>query len=183
MNELVEFVTLVSGGGIAAVAFARRRRVVRAPKLPSSYAMHRLIRKLPARHRREAQRIVAIAREHDKRHVAHRVDAFTARETLRSYLPETVHAYLAVPIALRTQPRNGQPSPDEECAHQLYMLRAGLEKLRDGDAEIAAQRMRENKTFLHDRFGTPPPPIGTRRPLPPFLELLNDKLAAFLRGA
>jgi hypothetical protein len=61
-------------------------------------------------------------------------------------------------------------------------LRTGLERMRDADADIAMQRMHENKTFLHDRFGEPPP-TEPPRTLPPILELLNEKLTAFIRGA
>jgi hypothetical protein len=181
---LFEIVALAGGAasilGGSAVVIARRSGVPHAPKLPSSFAMLKLVNQLPSRHRREARAIVAIAREHDKRHVGWRIDSYTARETLRSYLPETIVAYLAVPGTLRGQTRNGLRSPDDELAYQLYALRTGLERLRDADAEVAVQRMNENKTFLHDRFGEPPP--IEHRPLPPILELLNEKLTAFIRG-
>ena len=184
MLPLFEIVVLTSGAagllGGAAVVVAHRAGLPRAPKVPSTFATLKLVNRLPARHRREARAIVAIAREHDKRHVGHRIDVFTARETLRSYLPETINAYLAVPGALSGHPRNGLRSPDEELAHQLFALRTGLERMRDADADVAVQRMTENKTFLHERFGVPPP--VEHRPLPPILELLNEKLAAFIRG-
>ena len=183
MFPLFEIVALAGGavgvlGGSAVVA-ARRSRVVRAPKLPSSFATFKLVNQLPNRHRREARAIVAIAREHDKRHIGG-INAFTARETLRSYLPETIVAYLAVPGTLRGRARNGLRSPDDELAHQLFALRTGLERMRDSDADAAVQRMNENKTFLHDRFGEPPP--LEHRPILPILELLNEKLTAFFRG-
>jgi hypothetical protein len=186
MVEVIEIAIWASSTAVVAagsgVAIARRNNRIRAAKLPSNYQTWKLVNRLPMRHRIEAHRIVAIAREHDKRHVLHRLDAFTARETLRSYLPETIYAYLAVPESLRSRARNGHPSPDDECAHQLYMLRVGLEKVRDADGDVAMARMRENKTFLHDRFGTPPPPQAGRQ-LPPILAMLNDKLTAFLKGA
>jgi hypothetical protein len=181
---LFEIVALAGGvagvlGG-SAVVVARRGRVLRAPKLPSSFAMLKLVNQLPSSHRREARAIVTIAREHDRRHTGGGINAFTARETLRSYLPETIVAYLGVPSTLRGRARNGLRSPDDELAHQLFALRTGLERMRDADADAAVQRMNENKTFLHDRFGEPPP--LEHRPIPPILELLNEKLTAFIRG-
>ena len=184
MLPLLEIVALAGGAasvlGGSAVVIARRSRAPHAPKLPSSFAMLKLINQLPNRHRREARAIVEIAREHDKRHLGGRIDSYTARETLRSYLPETIVAYLAVPGTLRGQTRHGLRSPDDELAHQFYALRTGLERMRDADADLAVQRMNENKTFLHDRFGEPPP--LEHRPIPPILELLNEKLVAFIRG-
>jgi len=62
----------------------------------------------------------------------------------------------------------------------LHALRAGLEALRDSVADAAVQRMQQNKTFLHDRFGPPPP--RERPALSPALAKLNDLLTTFLRG-
>ncbi len=186
MLPIIEIVVLATGAagaiGGTGIAVARRKRLPRAPKLPSTFVMNQLVAQLPARHRREARAIVAIARDHDKRHLRRRLDAFTARETLRSYLPETINAYLSVPAALRGRARNGLRSPDDELAHQLLALRTGLERMRDADADIAEQRMHENRAFLHDRFGEPPPAEAPRT-LPPLLELINEKLTAFIRGA
>lgn len=159
----------------------RRRRIAPSPRLPSRRSTLAVVAKLPHRHRREAKAIVALARDSDKRHSTSRLDAYTARETLRSYLPETIDAYLAVPKDLRGRSRNGRPSPDQELTRQLATLRVGLERLRDGDAELAATRMAENRTFLHERFGTPPRDEPTAPPT--LLERLSDMVDEFLRGA
>ncbi len=158
----------------------RRRRVVPSPRLPSRRSMLAIIAKLPHRHRREAKAIVMLARDSDRRHSASRLDAYTARETLRSYLPETIGAYLAVPKDLRGRSRNGRPSPDQELARQLLTLRAGLERLRDGDAELAATRMAENRTFLHERFGSVPNDDAPKAPT--FLERVYELIDDFMLG-
>ncbi len=164
-----------------ALAVRHRRRVPAIPRLPSRRSVRALIANLPQRHRREAKAIVALARDHEKRQSPSRLDAYTAREALRSYLPETIEAYLAVPKDVRRRPRNGEPSADRELARQLLTLRSGLERLRDGDADLAATRMAENRTFLHERFGSPP---GDERPAPPTLvERLSDMVDDLLRGA
>jgi len=169
-------VPLAVGTAIA----VRRRAVAPAPPLPSRRAMGALVARLPHRHRREAKGIVALARDHEKRHSPSRLDAFTAREALRSYLPETINAYLGVPKDLRGRSRGGRPSPDQELARQLLTLRSGLERLRDGDADIAATRMAENQSFLHERFGTP----AAHEPImpPTIVERLGNLIDDFLRG-
>lgn len=169
-------VPLAVGTAIA----VRRRGVAPAPRLPSRRAMGALIGQLPHRHRREAKLIVALARDHEKRNSSSQLDAFTAREALRSYLPDTIDAYLAVPKDLRRRARNGRLSPDEELTRQLRTLRLGLERLRDGDADIADTRMAENRTFLHERFGTPPAD-GPLTP-PTVLERVSGLIDDFLRG-
>lgn len=179
---IVEAIVAVSAVPLAvgtAIA-VRRRGVAASPRLPSRRSVRALIAKLPHRHRREAKAIVALARDHEKRHSPSRLDAFTAREALRSYLPETIDAYLAVPTALRGRSRNGRPSPDQELTRQLLTLRSGLERLRDGDADIASSRMAENRTFLHERFGT----AGTDEPITPptIFERVSGLVDDFLRG-
>lgn len=184
MLEIIEFLAWAGGTAVvtvgSAVVLVRRVPAARRDRAPSSFAMARLIGTLPVRHRREARRIVAIAREHDGANLVGQLDGFTARETLRRYLPETIAAYLCVPVELRGRRRGGLPSPDEELADQLHALRAGLEALRDSVADAAVQRMQQNKTFLHDRFGPPPP--RERPALSPALAKLNDLLTTFLRG-
>jgi hypothetical protein len=137
---------------------------------------------LRRRHRREVRAIVALAREHDARHAKGSVQAFTARETLRSYLPETLAAYLAVPKALRRVRRARGLSPDEELSRQLRTLRHGLEQVQQSDAEAAASRMAENGAFLHERFGVPPPPAPpSRSALAGELGQIADTFGAYLR--
>ncbi|MBC5800493.1 MAG: hypothetical protein GIX03_15065 [Candidatus Eremiobacteraeota bacterium] len=172
-------VPLVVGTAVA----VRRRRVAPAPvpRLPSRRAMGALIATLPHRHRREAKVIVELARDHEKRHSPSRLDAFTAREALRAYLPDTINAYLAVPKDLRRRPRNGAPSADQELARQLATLRSGLERLRDGDADAAAARMAENRTFLRERFGTAT--HDEPAPQPTIFERLTSFVEEFVRGA
>ncbi len=155
----------------------RRRSVELAPRPPSRRATRALISKLPHRHRREAKAIVALARDHERRGSASRLDAFTTREALRSYLPETIEAYLVVPKDLRGRVRNGAPSADRELSRQLQTLRAGLERLRDGDADAAAARMAENRTFLNERFGAL---ADDNTPQPTIVERINDFIADVL---
>lgn len=185
MVEVFELLALAGGAAAVAVgstaALASRRTPVKR-KLPSTFSLMRQIGKLPPALRREARQIVALAQAHDERKSGGHLDSYTARETLRAYLPDTIAAYLLVPAEVRSRPHNGHPAADVELAHQLYALRVGLEKMRDADADAASQRMQQNKTFLHDRFGAPPP-FPSQRPLPPILEVLTEKLATFLRGA
>ncbi len=154
---IVEVITALSAVPLAlGTAAALRARGAKAPSAaPPRRSIRSLIRELPRRHRREAKTIVALARDRDKRHGPSRLDAFTARETLRSYLPDTIEPYLTVPAALRRLSRNGGPSPDQELARQLATLRSALERLRDDDADVAAERMAQNRNFLNERFGAP----------------------------
>ncbi len=169
-------VPLALGTAIA----VRRRGVAAAAPVPSRRAMGALVGQLPHRHRREAKLIVELAHDHEKRNSSSRLDAFTAREALRSYLPDTISAYLAVPKDVRRRSRNGQLSPDEELARQLRTLRAGLERLRDGDADVAATRMAENRTFLYERFGKPPGDAPLTSPT--ISERVRGLIDEFLRG-
>jgi hypothetical protein len=123
---------------------------------PASPSLGSWVAQLRRRHRREARAIVALAREQDTRHAAGSLEAFTARETLRSYLPETLAAYLAVPPAQRRVRCGGNLSPDEELSRQLRTLRHGLERAERSDADAAAARMAANGAFLRERFGRPP---------------------------
>jgi hypothetical protein len=107
------------------------------------------------RHRRAARAIIELAHECLARHPDASFEAFTARETLRSYLPETLAAYLVVPPALRRVRRGARPSADDELSRQLRTLFTGLERIREADAEIGATRMAANGAFLNERFAVP----------------------------
>lgn len=134
--------------GWGALSVFRRR--------PAAPSLGSWIGQLRRKHRREARAIVALAREQDTRHAAGSLEAFTARETLRSYLPETLAAYLAVPPGQRRVRHGGSLSPDEELTRQLRTLRRGLELAERSDADAAAARMAANGAFLRERFGHPP---------------------------
>jgi hypothetical protein len=123
---------------------------------PASPSLGSWVAQLRRRHRREARTIIALAREQDSRHAAGALEAFTARETLRSYLPETLAAYLAVPPAQRRVRSGGNLSPDDELSRQLRTLRHGLERMERSDADAAAARMAANGAFLRERFGHSP---------------------------
>jgi hypothetical protein len=112
------------------------------------------IRLIRRRHRRAARAIAELARECVERHPEGSFEAFTARETLWVYLPETLTAYLAVPPAMRRVRSAERPSADDELSRQLKTLYAGLERIREADAESGAQRMAVNAAFLNERFGS-----------------------------
>jgi hypothetical protein len=122
---------------------------------PRIVPVARLIPRVRRRHRRVARAIVDLARECLERHNDGSFEAFTAREALQCYLPETLAAYLAVPKALRHVDRGGRPNADDDLSRQLQILRSGLECLREADAELGAARMTSNGAFLNERFGLP----------------------------
>jgi hypothetical protein len=141
----------------------------------------RSIRYVRRRHRRVVRAIVELAHECLERHPDGSFEAFTAREALRAYLPETLAAYLAVPPSLRRVRAVGRRSADEELSCQLRTLHSGLERIREADAEIGAARMAANGAFLGERFASPDPPRSAdRRSL--FVELV-DVLESALRRA
>ena len=137
---------------ITSIALRHRGPAVRPSALPP---FSRTIRALRLRHRRVARAIVALAHEGLERHPDGSFEAFTARETLRGYLPETLAAYLAVPPALRRLERAGRPSADDELSRQLRTLQRGLERIREADAALGAQQMAANGAFLAERFAAP----------------------------
>jgi hypothetical protein len=151
----------------------------RRSALPQSVPLGRSIRELRRRHRRAVRAIVKLANECLERHPDGSFEAFTARETLRSYLPETLAAYLAVPRALRRVRRASRPSADDELVRQLWTLHSGLERLREADAEIGATRMATNGAFLNERFAapdSPPPPPEHRSVISEFVDVLQNTL-------
>jgi hypothetical protein len=92
------------------------------------------------------------------RHPAGTFEAFTAAETLRTYLPQTIEAYLAVPAGYRRERRAGQPSADDELRTQLTTLASGLMRIMDADAAAGFSRLSANGAFLNERFGSAPAP-------------------------
>ncbi len=164
--------------GCIGLGLAARRRSAKPRRPPPQ--LPRLTAQLPYRHRREAGSIAGIAREQLQRHPPGSHAAFTAREALQTYLPDTIGAYLAVPPALRRSRQPGQRSPDDELNAQFRTLRSGLERLREEDAAAGAARMAQNGAFLHDRFGPPDPAPLHVYALATFRELV-DVVAAYLR--
>jgi hypothetical protein len=139
----------------AAIALRKCSGRTRRVRLPPTLPIARSLRGLRRRHRRLGRAIVELACECLERHPDGSFEAFTAREALRSYLPETLAAYLAVPPALRGVPRHGRPSADDELSRQLRTVLGGLERIREADADAAATRMAANAAFLTDRFSSP----------------------------
>jgi hypothetical protein len=170
---VVEGLLAVGGVGLALAVPRRSARVRPAGGPPLKARIGQLRFKL----RREVREVVELAREQTARHGEGSVESFTAREMLRSYLPETLAAYLAVPRALRRVRRANGRTPDDDLRAQLRTLRRGLEQLREADAEVGAARMAENGAFLHERFGPPPPPPAER----PTSTLLEIAEALFTR--
>jgi hypothetical protein len=146
-----------AAAGCIAVGIAIRYRKQTIPRSvsPPILPIARSIRGLRRRHRRAVRAIIELAHECLARHPDGSFEAFTARETLRSYLPETLAAYLAVPPALRRVRRGARPCADDELSRQLRTLSAGLERIREADAEIGATRMVANGAFLDERFAAP----------------------------
>lgn len=163
MDALTVDVAAAAACIVVAIAALRRKPRVRRSVPPPTLAIARLIRELRRRHRRVARAIVELAYECLERHPASSFEAFTARETLRSYLPETLAAYLAVPRVLRRVRRAAGPSADDELSRQLRTLHNGLERIREADAEIGATRMTANGAFLDERFTSPDSPRTSRR--------------------
>jgi hypothetical protein len=163
----MDALTLDAAGAATCIALAitarYRKRRIRRPAAGSALAITRSIRGLRRRHRRVARAIVDLANECGERHADGSLEAFTARETLRCYLPETIAAYLAVPRALRRDRRAAGPSADDELTRQLQTLYSGLERIEESDAEIGATRMRANGAFLNERFASPRSPQSSRR--------------------
>ncbi len=152
----------VAATGALCLGIAARRRRAR-PARAVAPPLNSLIRRLPHRHRRRARLIVAIAREHLAAHPNSSVEGFTAREALRTYLPDTIGAYLAVPPTRRTTRSAGARSADDDLNLQLRTLQSGVERLRIADADIGVSRMAANGAFLNERFGPPGPlPIGAQ---------------------
>ncbi len=169
----------VAATGCVWIALLMFRRAPAAPPGPNLKALTAGLRR---RHRREVRAILELAREHDRRHPTGSIEGFTAREALRSYLPDTLGAYLAVPAALRRVRRDGRPSPDEELSRQLAILHSGLARLQEADADAAAGRMAENGAFLHERFGAPPPlQPGNVHPAAAAAAEIANLLGAYLR--
>ena len=170
---IVESLAVTACAGLAVAARRRRAPIVKRVALPP---LSRLVADLPGRHRREARAIVELAREHVRRHPDGSADAFTAREALRTYLPDTITAYLHVPRGLRRTPRAGGPSPDDELRRQFATLRHGLERLRDADADAGASHMSVNGAFLNERFGPAPERLGPSSPVREFTDMIGDYL-------
>jgi hypothetical protein len=170
---MIDALTLDATGAAACVAVAiamrYRKRRTRRSAAPTTLVIARSIRELRRRHRRVARAIVELATECWERHADGSFEAFTARETLRSYLPETIAAYLAVPRALRRGRRAAGASADDELSRQLQILYSGLERIRESDAAIGATRMIANGAFLNERFSSPDVLPSSRR-----RSILND---------
>jgi hypothetical protein len=155
----------VAATGCAALAIAARRRSApprRAREAPIP-SVRRAIRELPHRHRRAARAVADLANLCLSRHPAGSYEAFTATETLRAYLPETIAAYLAVPAGYRRERRAGRPSADDELRQQLRTLAAGLARIMEADAAAGISRLATNGAFLNERFG-PAPAVRGRSP-------------------
>ncbi len=136
----------VAATGCAALAIAARRRSApprRAREAPIP-SVRRAIRELPHRHRRAARAVADLANLCLSRHPAGSYEAFTATETLRAYLPETIAAYLAVPAGYRRERRAGRPSADDELRQQLRTLAAGLARIMEADAAAGISRLATN---------------------------------------
>lgn len=156
MDALTLDAAAAAAGCIAVgIAMRYRKPAIRRPPPPPVLPLARSIRYVRRRHRRVAREIVELAYECLERHPDGSFEAFTARETLRSYLPETLAAYLAVPRALRRIRRAGRSSSDDELSSQLRTLYRGLERIREADAEVGASRMTANGAFLGERFPSP----------------------------
>jgi hypothetical protein len=87
---------------------------------------------------------------------AHSHELFTVRETVLSYLPETLANYVALPPAFRA----GHVLKDGKTARQLLGDQLGLldDKLREVVASVAAsdaQALLANGQFLEARFRQP----------------------------
>jgi hypothetical protein len=143
-----------AAAGCVAVGIAMRygRAASRRSAPVRTAPIARSIRRLRRRHRRAVRAIVELAQDCLERHPDGSFEAFTAREALRSYLPETLTGYLAVPPALRRVARAGHLSADDELSRQLRTLCSGLERIREADAESGAARMAANGAFLGERF-------------------------------
>jgi hypothetical protein len=165
--------------GCAGLAVSLRTRAAAAPRSEAP-SVSRSMRRLRRRHRRKVREIVALAHECLARHPRNSDEAFTARETLGRYLPDTLTAYLVVPTALRRTRRAGRPSPDHELEYQLRTLCAGLERLREAQAEIGAAHMAANGAFLDERFG-PATRTGLRSDLSSAFDEVADVLGAAFR--
>jgi hypothetical protein len=164
MDAFVLDAAATAGGMAILFALAYRKPRQRSPGAPPRIAtMVRAMRNLRRRHRRAARAIIELAQECLERHPDNSFEAFTAREALQSYLPETLAAYLAVPKALRRVQRAGGPSPDDMLGRQLAMLYAGLERIREADAEAGSARMAVNGAFLDERFASPNRPAAPSR--------------------
>jgi hypothetical protein len=151
---------------------------IRRSAPPTILPLARSIREVRRRHRRAARAIVELAHECLERHPGGSFEAFTAREALRSYLPQTLAAYLAVPRALRRVRRPGRPSADDELSRQLRTLHRGLERIREADAEIGASQMTANGAFLGERFAAPDSsrPSDRRPLLSEFVDVVESAL-------
>jgi len=162
----------------AALRYGKPTLGIRRSALPQSVPLARSMRELRRRHRRVVRSIVKLAHECLERQPNGSFEDFTARETLRSYLPETLAAYLAVPRALRRVRRAGRPSADDELKRQLWTLQSGLERLREAHAEIGATRMETNGAFLNERFASPdlPPPSDRRSLVSELVDVLQTTL-------
>jgi hypothetical protein len=156
----MDALTLDVAAAAACTAFGmamltRKRTSVRAPS-PPRVPIGRFMRHLRRRHRRAVRAIVELAHECLERHPDGSFETFTAQEALRTYLPETLLAYFAVPRALRRAGSGGGPSADDELSRQLRTLQRGLERIRAADAAAGAARMAANGTFLNERFASTP---------------------------
>ncbi len=84
-------------------------------------------------------------------------DRYTITETARSYLPETLQRYLALPPAFR----NLQPIQDGKTAKQLLVEQLAIldGKMKEIARNLIANDGRalvENGAFLRDKFATQP---------------------------
>jgi hypothetical protein len=155
---------ILAAAGCAALAIgARQRSVPPRPRPPTMSATRRLIRALPHRHRRAARSISDLADELLARHTEGSFEAFTALETQRNYLPQTISAFLSVPPGYRRERRTGRPNADDELRRQFRVLYAGLAQIAEADATAGVARMAANGAFLDERFG----PVIALGPLPP----------------
>ena len=169
--------------GFAALAIAMRRAPSSAPRrTPSALSPRRFIRALPRRHRRAARAIADLASECLARHSEGSFEGFTAAETLREYLPQTIGAFLAVPPGYRRRRPAGRPSADDQLLRQFDTLYFGLARIIEADAATGASRLAANGAFLDERFGPAPqrlaPEHRVRRDL---RAIFNDRLSGFLR--
>lgn len=178
MDALV--IEAVVGAGLlaATIATGNRKRSTRRPVRTPVISVARSIRDLRRRHRRAARAVVGLANACLERHPADSFEAFTAREALQRYLPETLAAYLAVPRELRRVGRGGRPCADDELGLQLRTLYGGLERLRDADAAIGETRMAANGAFLNERFASAEAPVslGRRSVLSEVVDVIESAL-------
>ena len=70
-------------------------------------------------------------------------------ESLRRYIPDTLSAYLQVPVAQRTLPGADQsPSANDLLQSQLALLQSGLEQRAQRLSASAVEAMRRQQRFL-----------------------------------